>query len=218
MSSYNTAQSAKHASWSYAEQHRLDDPVLEAARHSAGELGISAIGTGTAATLTVLAAAVKARTLVEIGTGVGAASVALLRGASADAVLTSIDYDAEHLAAARSTLKAEGIPASRTRLITGRAEDVLQRLTGSAYDLVFIDGDSAHLVQHVEQSLRLLRPGGMLIMEDALDHDAVPRPAVRSESAHVRRTVERMILEDASVFSTLLPTGTGLLTAVKRLG
>lgn len=64
-----------------------------------------------------------------------------LRGLGPQAVLTTIDVDVEHLKAAREAFLESGSPANRTRTISGRAADVLPRLTDSAYDLVFIDAD-----------------------------------------------------------------------------
>src|SRR5690625_726606 len=129
---------AKHSSWVYAEEHTLTDPVAETARLRAADLGCTPVSTGVAAALSTFAAASGARALVEIGTGVGVSATALLRGAPNNAVLTSIDSNADHTAAASRTLRQAGLPSARTRLITGRAEQVLPRLTGGGYDLVFI--------------------------------------------------------------------------------
>lgn len=216
MKALNSPQTAKHASWEYAEQHHAEDHILEAARRRGEDLGVTPVSEGVAATLTVLAAAMGARGLVEVGTGVGVSGLSLLRGAAPDAVLTSIDPDADHLQAARTTFKESGVPSARTRLITGRAEEVLPRLTSGGYCLVHLDADSPELDEFVEQGVRLLRPGGLLAVNDALDHDRLPRPAVREESTRRRRAVERSVRDDERLVTTMLGTGTGLLVAVKR--
>ncbi|MDR8018188.1 O-methyltransferase [Nesterenkonia aerolata] len=209
-------QTVKRASWAYAEQHRGDDPVLAAARQRAAELGVSAVSGGTAAALTTLAAAAGARTLVEVGTGAGISGVSLLRGAAADAVLTSIDVDADRLHAARTAFRDGGFPAGRTRLITGRAEEVLPRMSPGGYDLVLLDGDPRDVVDNARHALRMLRDGGMLIVVDALADDTVPRPAVRDGATVQMRRVEQMLLEDEHLVTSMLGTGTGLLVAVTR--
>lgn len=206
---------AKHASWEYSEQHAGEDPVLEEARLAAQELGFDPAGPGTTAALTALAAAVRASMMVEIGTGAGVSTTALLRGAARNAVLTSIESEPDHVALARRTLQTAGIGSSRTRLITGRAQEVLPRLTAARYDLVLIDADPARSPEFVEQGLRLLRPGGTLLLNNALDGDQVPKPAVRQESTQAMRAAERMLQEDQTVSSALFSTGTGLLMAVK---
>jgi len=216
MKALNTSPTAKHSSWAYAEQHLSDDPVLQATRELAFDLGVEPVSEGTAATLTVLAAAVQAKTLVEVGTGVGVSGISLLRGAQPEAILTSIDLDPEHLHAARTAFRQEQLPARRTRLITGRAEEVLPRLATGSYDLVLLDAGAEHLPDFTAESFRMLAPGGLLIINDALDQDQVPRPAVREESTQTMRETERVLREDGRVTTTLLGTGTGLLVAVRR--
>lgn len=206
----------KHSSWSYAEALPLEDDVLARARERGHELGVTPVGTGAAALLTVLAANSGARTAVEIGAGVGVSGVSLLRGFSAQTVFTTIDVDVDHLSAARQAYVELGVPASRTRTISGRARDVLPRLTTSAYDFVFIDADKPSVVDYVEHGLRLLRPGGMLVLHDALDADKVPLPAVRQPSTVAARQAGRLLRENDDVVSALVPTGSGLFLAVKR--
>lgn len=208
-------RTGKHSSWAYAEDHSEDDPVLQAARRRAAELGSAAVSSGTAAALSVLAATLGARALAEVGTGVGVSGTALLRGAAKGAVLTSIDADANHIAAAAETFRAEGIPASKTRLITGDAARVLPRLNSGGYDLVFIDAEPQDVVDYAAEGIRLIRSGGALIINDALDQDRVPRPAVRDESTQAMREVERLLRDDQQLVTALLPAGTGLLVAVK---
>ena len=186
------------------------------ARERSFELGVTPIGPGVGAVLTVLAAASKAQTAVEIGTGAGVSGVCLLRGLGPQSVLTTIDVDVEHLRAAREAFSEAGSPANRTRTISGRAGDVLPRLTDRAYDLVFIDADKPGLPGYVEQAIRLLKPAGLLIINDALDKDKVANPANREANTVVLRQVSKAIRDDDRLASAMLPTGDGLLVAVKK--
>lgn len=208
-------QTAKHSSWAYAEEHAEEDPVLELARARAWQLGARPVSPGTASALQLLAAAVGASALVEIGSGAGVSGTALLRGAPSRAVLTTIDADPDHSAAAKEVFRAESVPASRTRMITGRAETVLPRLTAAGYDLVFINAPAEETGHFAAEALRLLRSGGLLLINDALDNDRVPKPAVREDSTQAMRELERRLREDPQLTTALLPTGTGLLAAVK---
>ncbi|MEE1620392.1 O-methyltransferase [Zafaria sp. Z1313] len=205
----------KQSSWSYTEALSVEDEVLMRARDRGHELGVSPVGSGTAALLRVLAAASGARTAVEIGSGVGVSGVSLLRGLSTQSVFTTIDIDVDHLNAAREAFQEAGIAANRTRTICGRARDVLPRLTDGAYDLVFIDADKTHLVDYVEHGVRLLRRGGMLLVNDALDEDRVPQPAVRQAGTVAARQAARLLREREDLSTATVPTGTGLLIAVK---
>ena len=206
----------KSTSWSYTEGLPVEDVVLRRARERSHELGLFPVSPGVAAALTVLAASSKAQTAVEIGTGAGVSGVSLLRGLGPKAVLTTIDPDVDHLKAAREAFVESGSPANRTRTISGRGQDVLPRLTDGAYDLVFIDADKPSFPDYVQQAIRLLKTGGLLIINDALDKDRVSDPAIRETSTVVLRQVGKLIREHDSLVSAMLPTGDGLLLAVKR--
>ncbi len=217
MKALSPQQTGKYASWAFAEARPVEDDVLLMARDRSAELGITPVSEGTASMLTFLAAASRPQTMVELGTGAGVSGLSLMRGAPAGAVLTSLDPDAEAQRAAREVFVADGYPSSTTRLIAGRGRTVLPKLSAAAYDLVFIDADPLLLEYHVTEAARVLRPGGMVIIHDALDKDRVPRPAVRDASTVMLREVGNALRDDALVWrtSTLVPTGTGLLMATR---
>ena len=102
---------------------------MQEARRRGAELGAVPIGPGGGAVLRFLTASISARAVVEIGTGAGVSGIYLIRGMAPDGVLTSIDVEAEHQRVARESYAAAGIAPARARLITGRALDVLPRLT-----------------------------------------------------------------------------------------
>jgi predicted O-methyltransferase YrrM len=206
----------KAQSWAYCEEFVPEDDILLRARERAGQLGCTPVLPGSGAALTVLAATVSARAVVEIGTGAGVGSLYLLRGMPADGVLTTIDLELEHQRAAKEAFAEEGIKPTRTRTIPGRASDVLPRLTDAAYDLVFVDADKESYLYYVEQAVRMLRPGGVLAVDNALWHDRVADPARRDEVTTTIREVGRTVRADDRLVSALLPSGDGLLVAVKR--
>ena len=206
----------RQTSWSYAEEFIAEDDVLAAARVRADELGCVPVLPGAGAALRLLAASMGARAVVEVGTGAGVGSVWLLRGMRPDGVLTTIDVEPEHHRAARETFSEAGIPSNRVRLISGRALDVLPRLTDGAYDLVFCDADKNEYAGYLEQAVRLLRPGGVLVFDNALWHDRVADPAQRDETTTAIRELGRDVRDDERFVAAMLSSGDGLLCAVKR--
>ncbi|MFC7406439.1 O-methyltransferase [Georgenia alba] len=186
------------------------------ARARAEELGVAPISAGVGATLRVLASAIRAKAVAEVGTGTGVSGLWLLGGMVPDGVLTTIDIEPEHQRAAREAFSAAGLRPARTRLIGGGALDVLPRLADGVYDLVLLDGDPAEAVDDLALAVRLLRPGGVLAVNGALWHDRVADPARRDEDTVAVRELGKQVRDDENLLSTLLPSGDGLLLAVHR--
>ena len=210
------ALAAFRTSWEYSEAYVAEDDVLTAARVRATEVGCVPIHPGAGAALRLLAAVLDARHVVEIGTGTGVFGIWLLRGMREDGVLTSVDIEAENQRQAREAFAAEGVPASRTRLITGRALEVLPRLADASYDLVLADGAKEEYPDYVEEAARLLRVGGVLVIDNSLWHDKVADPAQRDPDTIAIRGTLTALRDDERWLVALLPVGDGLLTAVRR--
>jgi predicted O-methyltransferase YrrM len=204
------------ASWAYAENFVPETELFSKARSRSDELGCVPILPGAGAVLRVLAAAIPARAVVEIGTGAGVSGLYLLSGMPEDGVLTTIDVEVENQRAAREAFLEAGVRANRTRVISGRALDVLPRLTDSAYDLVFVDGDKAEYGAYLEQAIRLLRRGGVLVVDSALWHGRVADPAQRDAVTTVIRELGKRVRDDDRLVPAMLPSGDGLLVAVLR--
>ena len=166
----------------------------------------------------MLAATLDARAVVELGTGTGVSAVWLLRGMRPDGVLTSIDVESEHQRLARQTLADAGFAPSRVRLINGRALDVLPRLADASYDLVLVDADKTEYADYLTAALRLLRPGGVIAMDNALWNGRVADPTARDPESVALREVARLVREHEMLVPALLPVGDGLLVAVKLGG
>ncbi|MCE1179388.1 MAG: O-methyltransferase [Micrococcales bacterium] len=208
--------SKKPASLAYAEEFVSENEVTEGARRRGTELGATPVGPGAGALLRVLAATIQARHVMEIGTGAGVSGLWLLDGMPADGVLTSIDVDPEHQRAARQAFQQAGIPHQRTRVIGGAALDVLPRMTDGAYDMVVVDGDKLEYADYVEHAIRLLRTGGLLVIDNMLWHDRVADPAARDEETTALRDLGKDLRERDDLIPALVASGDGVFLAVKR--
>ena len=203
-------------SLAYAEGFIAEDEVIAAARARGRELGCTPIGSAGGATLRLLATAIGARSVVEIGTGAGVSGLWLLQGMRADGVLTTVDTEPEHQRAAKQAFGEAGIATTRFRLINGAAGEVLPRLTDAGYDLVFIDADKTGYGQYHEQAVRLLRPGGLVAFDNMLWHNRTADPAVRDADTIAIRDVAKAVRDDERLVPVLLPVGDGLLVAAKK--
>ncbi len=193
-----------------------DGPLLEARRNAAEVGGADPVGPVTGAALRFVASAIGARSVVEIGTGCGVSGLWLLRGMRPGAVLTSVDVEPDHQRLARAVFVDAGFPAGRYRLISGRALEVLPRLADGAYDLVFGDADPHSYPDYLVAALRLLRPGGVVIFDDALSRGRVADPACSDPDAVAVRELCEQVRMDERLVPLLLPVGDGLLAAVRR--
>ncbi|WP_460748968.1 O-methyltransferase [Myceligenerans cantabricum] len=200
----------------YSESFVPEDDVLLRARERAADLGCPSVLPGTGALLRVLAASMGARAVVEVGTGAGVAALWLLRGMPRDGQLTTIDREVEHQRAARESFAEDGVDPRRTRIIPGRADEVLPRLTDGHYDLVLVGAEPYAYPEYVEQAIRLLRPGGLLAVDDALHRDRVPDPTRRDEITTIVRETARALRDDDRVMPAMVPSGDGLLLAARR--
>jgi predicted O-methyltransferase YrrM len=206
--------SDKDLSWKYAEEFPVEPPATQLARQHSLELGIDPISPASGAQLAVLAAAIDADSILEIGTGAGVSGLWLLTGAP-DAILTSIDIEYDHQQAARTAFADANVPANRIRLISGSAHEVLPRMNDGAYDLVLVDADAASVLDYVEHGLRIARRGGLVLVARALWKGRVADPAQRDETVADFRALLGTITESGAVQASLITSGDGLLQLVK---
>lgn len=189
---------------------------MRTARAKAADLGSDAISASTAALLSVLAASVNASAVVEIGASTGVSGAALLAGMTDEGILTSIDVEAENQRVARDTFTALGYDHVRTRLITGRALEVLPRLQDSAYDIVFVNGDRTEYPAIVAQARRLLRAGGLIVLNSALGSGGLADSGQREAGHTALREAANTLRDEDHWLPALLTVGSGMLVATLR--
>jgi len=205
----------KISSWKYAEDFTGETDAMRQARGRADELGVECITPATGAHLALIASALGAKTIVEAGTGAGLSALWLLHAAP-NAVLATIEVEPEFQAAAKLAFRDAGIASNRTRVILGKAHEVMSNMADAAYDLVFLDADKETIEIQLGEASRLLRPGGVIAMAHALWRDKVPDPAMRDEATAIYRDALRFFDDHDDFVSVLSTVGDGLLLASKR--
>lgn len=206
----------KTLSWSYTEEFPIEPEVAAQARLRGIELGTAPVTPATGAALRMLAASVAARSVAEIGTGTGVSGLWILDGMGPDGVLTTIDVEPEIQREARRAFESGGRARSRTRVIRGRASDVLPRMAARSYDMVVLDVEPEESAALAGAALRMLRIGGVLAVTRALWNDHVADPARRDAATVAARELGKSLRDHDSVLVSLLPVGDGLLVAVRR--
>ena len=199
----------------FTEDYVTETEPAEAARRASADLKIQPVSPAAGRTLTAVARLIQARNVVEIGTGAGVSALALFAGMPDDGVLTTIDIEAEHQMAAREAFRQAGLAHQRYRLIAGEAMTVLPKLTSQAYDLVLIDADFLEYPEYLGEALRLIRPGGAVIVHHALLGGKVADADNFDDDTMIVRDTLDAAQAMADVTAALLPVGDGLLLVVR---
>ncbi len=197
------------------ELFAVEDPALARvrARHAEQHLPPIHISPDEGKLLHVLLRAVGARRVLEIGSLAGYSGIWLARALSSGGMLTSIEKQAFHAALARQAYAEAGV-ADRVHLVEGEALAVLGTLA-PGFDAVFVDADKEPLAQYFEHSVRLLRPGGLLLCDNAFFHGSVVDPNDHSPPVEGVRAFNRLAATDPRVVSAVIPIRDGVVIGVK---
>ena len=200
----------------YSETFIAEDSVKSAARARGVENGVTDVSQGAGAYLRQLAHQIKAQSVVEVGTGSGVGSLWLLEGMLSSGTLTSIDDEMEHTSIAKIALAEAEIEQPRFRLITNSVMDVMTKLTDRAYDLVVFRHNPEDLSFAISEAHRILRSGGVFVIDNFFGGGKVPDPAQRDPKTIALRDAGKSIKSDTDSWVTsLAPIGDGLLLATK---
>ena len=162
-----------------------------------------------------------ARRAIEVGVFTGYSSLAVMLAMPKDGRLLALDVSPVYTSVARRHWREAGV-ADRVELVIAPAKDTLDgRLAaGEAgqYDFAFIDADKTSYLDYYERLLKLLRPGGLIVVDNTLWHGAVADPADREADTVALREFNDALHSDERVDVALLPIGDGLTLARRREG
>ena len=198
----------------FAESFIHEDYFMQLARKNGEEVGAAEPSAAVGNFLKFLTQLTGAKSVVEIGTSSGVSGLWVLQGLPSDGVLTTIDAEREHSKIARNVFEEADIPSTKYRIITGNLIDVIGKLADNSYEVV-ITRDGMDLFEVVQESHRLLRPGGLLVIDHALSGGKVADSTQRDPESISRRDAIKVIKEDARWSSTVIPIGAGILLANK---
>jgi caffeoyl-CoA O-methyltransferase len=194
------------------------DPVVnrveEAAKGTrAPEMQISG---DQAALITVLVRAIGARRAIEVGTFLGYGALSIARGLPDDGQLICCELEQEYADRAREHLQAAGLE-DRVEFRVGPAAETLEAIEeDGAFDFAFIDADKLGYPNYVRECLRLLRPGGLIMLDNVLLSGRVLDPTPEDDSAQVMHELNDRLLRDDRVEVAMVAVADGITLAFKR--
>ena len=169
--------------------------------------------------MALLVELIGAHRVLEIGVFTGYSSTCMALALPPDGRLMALDLSAEYTGIARRYWQLAGV-ADKIELRLGPAlaslDGLIEDGASGSFDLAFIDADKGHYAAYYERSLRLLRPGGLLLIDNVLWGGKVADPLVEDDDTQAIRALNRIIHTDERVTEVLLSVADGLTLARKR--
>lgn len=188
-----------------------EDSVLLALREDADRAGLPpiAISADTGRLLQVMLRAVGARRVLEVGTLGGYSALWMARALPPDGRLVTLESEPAHAEFARRHLEAAGV-GSKVEIRIGNAVQLLPALDGERFDLVFLDADKEPLPTYLDWALRLVRPGGAIVADNALWGGRVLDERAADEATLAVREFNRRMATDPRITGIVVPTHDGV--------
>ncbi len=166
--------------------------------------------------LQVLMKATGARKVLEIGSLFGYSTIWMARALPAGGKLISLEMNPLHVQVTRKNVERAGL-ADKVEVRQGAALDLLKTLDAEApFDLAFLDAVKDEYVAYLDYALRLVRPGGLIIGDNASAHGEVWKMPPSEDGAMIRsmRAFNRRMATDPHLTSVLVPISDGMCVGV----
>lgn len=204
--------------WSQVDRYFSDlllapDPGIEAALAASDAAGLPAINVSPnqGKLLYLLAKAIGARRILEIGTLGGYSTIWLARALPAEGRLITLEADPKHAEVARGNIAHAGL-SGIVEVTLGRALETMPRLVEASeepFDLIFIDADKPSTTAYFEWALRLSHPGTLIIVDNvARGGDVIDAESESRAVQGTRRFLERLAAEPRVTATAVQTVGT----------
>ncbi len=199
--------------------NRRSDPVLDEIAAEGRRRNLPIVHRQTGALLELLVRATGARCVLEIGTAIGYSGVWMARALPRDGLLITFEREHDRAADARANFGRAGV-ADVANVMVGDAARLVWKVSGP-FDLIFQDGDKQQYEPLLDRLLDLLRPGGLLVADNALWRgEVVPgyieKPYYSREETDALAAYNQRLASDPRVLSLVLPLGDGVSLALKQ--
>lgn len=182
------------------------DPDLDAALAANSTAGLPAIDVSPAQgkLLHLLARAIGARRVLEIGTLGGYSTIWLARALPPDGRLVTLEYEPGYAAVARENVDRAGV-GTLVEIRQGRALDLLPDVDGP-FDLVFVDADKQSNAEYLGWALRLTRPGSVIVVDNVVREGRVLDADSDDDAVQATRRFNEVLAEEPRLSATEIQT------------
>jgi predicted O-methyltransferase YrrM len=202
-----------------ASLNRVRDDVLDEIARAGSDQDLPIIDAEVGALLRVLATAIGATRILEIGTAIGYSGIWLAGALPPGGMLFTMEMDPARVKVARANFERAGV-ADRVSVMTGDAQLLVAKVSGP-FDLIFQDGSKRLYSPMLDRLIELLRPGGLLVTDNVLwDGEVVPGfvSSPQREAADTRAIADynQRISTDPRLTTTIVPLRDGVSISVRR--
>ena len=216
MSAESTLVTARH--FEYIASHTTrEDAFLAQLRVDAEAAGIPPIHIAPeqASFLQILLRAARVRDVVEVGTLAGYSAIAMARALPENGRLRTIEADSKHANFSRNVIARSDV-AGRIELFEGKGMDVLPRFEDASADAAFLDADKASYGAYLDESVRIVRPGGLILVDNAFAFGQLFEDTPTDPEAPAVKAFNETMAADTRVTSVIVPMGDGVWVGIRN--
>jgi predicted O-methyltransferase YrrM len=152
--------------------------------------------------------------VIEVGTLAGYSALSMVQAMPADGHIDSIEIDETHAAFARQQVADHG-EEGRISVHLGDAMDLLPNMEAGSYDAAFIDADKGNYPHYLNHCLRLLRVGGLMMVDNAFAYGHLLEDETTTDDVWAIRAFNDFMAREPKLQSIIVPIGDGLWVGVK---
>lgn len=216
MSTTSTLVTADHFRY-IAERTIQEDDLLTSLKREAAAAGIPEISIcpEQAAFMQILLRLNKAKEVVEVGTLAGYSAICMARALPPDGRVRTIELEPKHADFAEAWFQRSDV-TERIGLHRGAGMDVLPRFATDSADAAFLDADKASYPAYLEECLRIVRPGGLIMADNAFAFGQLFDENPADREAPAVRAFNEVMAREKHLASVIVPLGDGLWVGVKQ--
>jgi len=193
-----------------------EDDFLKELKVAARAAGIPAIWIepAQASFLQILLRLRGARDVVEVGTLAGYSAIVMARALPADGTLRTIELLEKHAAFAEDWIRRSDV-AARVQVLRGPGAEVLATFEDASADAAFLDADKGGYPVYLEQCMRILRPGGLILVDNAFAFGQLFDETPTDREVEAVRAFNDIMAQQKGLQSVIVPIGDGCWVGVK---